>query len=89
MIGSMAAVLLPWIADVAAAQALGRALEAEDRIQVPIVGWPAPAARDPRTTDRILVRISAQRYNEPADYERLATALARRLSRLRQAGATR
>ena len=29
---------------------------------------------------RILVRISAQRYNEPADYERLAEALVRRLA---------
>jgi len=27
---------------------------------------------------KALLRISAQRYNEPADYERLADALARR-----------
>jgi hypothetical protein len=31
--------------------------------------------------DQVLVRISAQRYNEPADYDRLAEALIRRLGR--------
>jgi isopenicillin-N epimerase len=36
-------------------------------IEVPIVPWPAPPRR--------LVRISAQLYNAPADYERLGRAL--------------
>ena len=57
----------------------GWALEAEERIQVPFVGWPVPAARDPSTPAEVLIRISAQRYNEPADYARLAAALVRRL----------
>ena len=36
-------------------------------IEVPVMVWPAPPRR--------LVRISAQLYNTPADYERLAEAL--------------
>jgi isopenicillin-N epimerase len=39
----------------------------EHRIEVPIAPWPTPPAR--------LLRISAQLYNEPADYEALAEAL--------------
>ena len=49
------------------------------------VAGPGRAAR--RSPRRILIRISAQRYNEPADYERLADALVRRVGA--QAGATR
>jgi isopenicillin-N epimerase len=37
------------------------------RIEVPVIPWPAPPRR--------LIRISAQIYNERADYERLAAAL--------------
>jgi isopenicillin-N epimerase len=84
MLGSMAALPVPGLHDEAAAEALGLALETEDRIQVPLVGWPVRAARSTGDTghpDRILIRISAQRYNEPADYDRLAEALARRLGR--------
>jgi len=80
MLGSMAALALPGVADEAAAEALGRRLELEDRIQVPIGGFPVPAARTDGIARWFLIRISAQRYNEPADFERLATALARRLS---------
>ena len=68
----MAALPLPGVADDTAAEALGRTLEAEDGVQVPIGGWPARAARDRRTPAAVLLRISAQRYNEPSDYERLA-----------------
>jgi hypothetical protein len=76
----MAALPLPGVA-VDAADAFHDALETEDRIQVPIIGWPVPAALDGSVEPRVLLRISAQRYNEPADYERLAAALTRRLTR--------
>jgi hypothetical protein len=59
--------------------ALSAALVREDRIQVPIGGWPVPAARTEGAAPQVLVRISAQRYNEPLDFERLATVLARRV----------
>jgi isopenicillin-N epimerase len=78
MLGSMAALPLPGVA-VDAADAFNDALETEDRIQVPIVVWPVPAALDGSVEPRVLLRISAQRYNEPADYERLAVVLRRRL----------
>ncbi len=58
--------------------AVGAALESEDRIQVPIGPWPVRAAQRDGVAPRILIRISAQRYNERADYERLADALRRR-----------
>jgi isopenicillin-N epimerase len=79
MLGSMAALPLPGVDDLDAAAELGRRLAAEDGIQVPIGGWPVPAALGDGTRPRILVRISAQRYNERGDYERLAAALGRRL----------
>ena len=79
MLGSMAT--LPFAADLDEADgiALARALETEDGIQVPIGPWPVRAARHAGVRPRILIRISAQRYNEPADCDRLAEALARRL----------
>ena len=79
MLGSMAALPLPMVPDEVAGEVLARALATEDGIQVPIVTWPVPAALRDGIAPRILVRISAQRYNEPADYERLADALTRRL----------
>lgn len=81
LLGSMAMIRLP-IAPMpdATIDAFKASVVAEDRIEVPIFGWPVPAARE--TPDAlptaIATRISAQRYNEPADYERLATTLARR-----------
>lgn len=51
--------------------ALQDALFDEDRIEVPIIPWPAPPKR--------WVRISAQLYNTPADYARLAAALIARV----------
>jgi hypothetical protein len=49
---------------------------------VPLPRWPVRGARSAPTADprAVLVRISAQRYNEAADYERLAAAIRRRLS---------
>ena len=82
MLGSMAALPVPGLTDDEAATALGRALEAEDHIQVPIGGWPVRAAWAGDGPDKVLIRVSAQRYNEPGDYDRLAEALSRRLGRL-------
>jgi isopenicillin-N epimerase len=80
MIGSMASIALPEpLGDEEAAE-LTRSLAMEERIEVPAVPFPVRAARptpDAACTNGF-VRISAQRYNEPADYERLADALVRR-----------
>ena len=80
MIGSMATIAIPGIETDEAARDLGEALYRDDRIEVPVGGWPVPAARvsveaPPRAA---LMRISAQRYNEIGDYERLADAVSRR-----------
>lgn len=81
MVGSMAAVRLPggWT-DLGLA-ALKAALRDEDGIEVPVIGFPVRAARARVRDDPTLglIRVSAQRYNEPADYERLAAALAKHL----------
>ena len=80
MLGSMAALPLGGVPDETVARELGRRLRDEDGIEVPIGPWPVRAARHDGAVPQIVVRISAQRYNEPADYERLASALARRLT---------
>ena len=52
------------------------ALSEDDNIEVPVFAWPyTPADAAPR---RRLLRISAQLYNSPADYDRLAAALTAR-----------
>ena len=81
MHGSMAIIPLPMTLTDDAARALKLALTVEDRIEVPIAPFPVPAARaDPSDSPGgLVVRISAQRYNEIDDYARLADALARRL----------
>lgn len=77
MVGSLAALPLPPSSTSAPPSSalyvdpLQLALYDEHRVEVPIPPWPAPPAR--------LVRVSAQAYNELADYERLATALGREL----------
>jgi len=45
---------------------------------VPVLGWPVRAARHAPTDPPrlVLLRLSAQRYNEPADFDRLAEAVA-------------
>lgn len=50
---------------------LHTALFEQDGIEVPVMPWPHPPRR--------LLRISAQAYNEPVEYEKLATALPRHL----------
>lgn len=77
MIGSMAALPLPPGEPEALASALytdelQSALIERWRIEVPIIPWPAPPWR--------LVRISAQIYNRPEQYRRLADALAELLA---------
>ena len=77
MIGSLAAVTLPDAPmdaprTLAYASALQTALVETHGIQVPIISWPKAPRRH--------VRISAQIYNEPADYDRLAEALAAELA---------
>ena len=74
MIGSLCAVPLPDGPGAAPASALHldplqQALLSEHRIEVPVVPWPAPPRR--------LIRISAQLYNDRAQYQRLAAALGR------------
>ena len=79
MIGSMAAVALAIEPDETTTETLTRALALEDRIEVPIGPFPVRACRAPgQPATRPLLRISAQRYNEAADYDRLAEALVRR-----------
>ena len=81
LLGSMVAVPIPGLGADDEAAWLHEALFDEDQIEVPIVPWPVPGAR-PSPTDpprSVLVRVSAQRYNDPGDVERLVAALARRL----------
>jgi isopenicillin-N epimerase len=78
MIGSMATLVLPWVEpDDDATARLHDRLETEAQIQVPVAVWPVPAARTDGIEPQAFIRISAQRYNEPADYDRLADALLR------------
>jgi isopenicillin-N epimerase len=79
MLGSMAALPLPGVPDQRAATLVQAALEREERIQVPIGPFPVRAASSDDRVPLITIRISAQRYNEPADYDRLAEALRRRV----------
>lgn len=84
MLGSMAAIALPARAatgDGAETGTLGLVgtLAEEERMEVPVGPFPVMAARDPGAPPATsLLRISAQRYNEHGDYERLADALGRR-----------
>jgi len=78
MVGSMTSVVVPGLATDADALALKRHLE-PDRIEVPIVPWPVRAARsDPDgPPGAVLLRVSAQRYNEPSDIDALLASLSR------------
>ncbi len=81
LIGSMVSVPLPGLATDADAETLHLGL-VDERIEVPIVAWPVPGARpDPTDPPRAgLVRVSAQRYTESKDIERLVASLGRRLT---------
>lgn len=73
MIGSIATLPLPDGAPIETGQTdpLGQVLFQKHRIEVPVVHWP--------TTGKRWFRVSAAIYNERADYERLADALAEEL----------
>jgi isopenicillin-N epimerase len=76
MIGSLASVRLPdGSAEVGwrRPDPLQQRLFEDWRIEVPVMSWPAAPRR--------LVRISAQLYNRPEHYERLALALGKELAR--------
>lgn len=79
MVGAMAAIALPIEPDEATTEALSRSLADDDGFEVPVGPFPVRACRVPgQPPAQALLRISAQRYNEPSDYERLADALIRR-----------
>lgn len=80
MIGSMAAVPLPGAWSDAQAAHLHDRLIDEDRIEVPITTWPVRGARErpDAAPSAALIRVSAQRYVELDDIERLVAALRRR-----------
>lgn len=74
MLGSMAAVVLPRApADAADSliDPLQEALWQEERIEVPVFPWGEPPRR--------ILRVSAQLYNAPDEYERLARAVRARV----------
>jgi isopenicillin-N epimerase len=76
MVGSLASVRLPdGTAEVGwrRPDPLQQRLFEDWRIEVPVMSWPAAPRR--------LVRISAQLYNRPEHYERLAQALGKELTR--------
>jgi len=82
LVGSMTSVPLPGVRTHEDAVRLQRTLFDEDRIEVPLVPWPVLGAR-PRPSDpptAVLVRVSAQRYNDSDDVDRLVEALGRRLT---------
>jgi len=83
MLGSLASVPLPMGAATVAIEPgaerdpLQVTLFERERIEVPVMTWPVPAALDAgRAAEARLLRISAQLYNRPAEYERLAAAVA-------------
>ncbi len=87
MLGSLASVPLPMGAATVAIEPgadrdpLQVTLFEGHRIEVPVMTWPVPAALDAgRQPELRLLRISAQLYNEPAQFERLAAALAAALA---------
>jgi isopenicillin-N epimerase len=78
MLGSMASVPLPdspcgTAVNPGDVDPLHHCLFERHRLEVPVFPWPAPPRR--------LVRVSAHLYNQPADYDRLAEALAQELGR--------
>jgi isopenicillin-N epimerase len=77
MVASMAGVRVPGLASDAKSGELNTALYDRSHVEVPFPTWPVRAARE-RPSDGPslgLIRVSAQRYNEPSDIDALADAL--------------
>jgi isopenicillin-N epimerase len=81
MMGAMAAVPLPGLAATdAAAERLQASLYDDDHIEVPVYPFPVPAALTAgEAPASVIVRVSAQAYNRPDEYEFLGERLAARL----------
>ena len=83
MLGSMVALPLPADGPLAASGAGSSPLDTDplqqrlidvERIEVPIVPWPVPAAESPAAAQR-LIRVSSALHNGPDDVDRLVAAL--------------
>lgn len=80
MVGSMPTIRVPGLTTDDEAFELLTTLHHESRIEVPFFGWPVRGARE-RVSDpprEVLIRVSAQRYNEPTDIDALIAELERR-----------
>jgi isopenicillin-N epimerase len=90
MVGAMPTVRVPALTSDEDALTMTQALHDEARIEVPFTSWPVRGARE-RVTDppaQVLVRVSAQRYNDVSDIDRLADELAARFVAARPEPAT-
>jgi isopenicillin-N epimerase len=88
MLGAMASVPLPGIAPTEAATGrLQAQLFDEDRVEVPVMVTPVRSAREDGdgAAPQAVIRVSAQRYNRPAEYAYLAERLAAQVRRARGA----
>jgi isopenicillin-N epimerase len=88
MIGAMASLPVPGLATDDEAAALHAALFTDHQVEVPVGGWPTRGARQ-RVDDRprhVVLRVSAQRYNDDDDIERLIVGLRREVTSRRRAG---
>lgn len=83
MLGAMASVPLPTVPPTEAeARRLQAALLEEDGIEVPVILTPVRAAAElGGGPPQVVVRISAQRYNQPEEYAWLAERLVARVAR--------
>jgi len=81
MVGSMASIPLPGRPSPDREDPLGDRLRTRHRIEVPVMDFPVPAAREPgREPSARLLRISAQAYNRIEQYGVLAAALLEELA---------
>ena len=80
MVGAMPTVRVPGVVSDDAAMELMTAFHHEAHIEVPFPSWPVPGGRE-HVTDppsQVLIRVSAQRYNDASDVDRLVAELTER-----------